>query len=121
MRSDRGLDPDRMLPPMGAPDGHRQRPSWFDESIDAVLDGAGALMAARGPRELDDAAARLLGAEQLHRLRTHASGFWFDWWYGELADAAATRARDGVAETEPKRKRKRNRMPGRHPSGCCMP
>lgn len=76
--------------------GPRQRPDWFDESIAAVLDGAGVLLPAQGPRELEDAAARLLGAEQRRRLHAHESGLWFDWWFTHLADAAMTRIRDAI-------------------------
>jgi hypothetical protein len=78
----------------------RQQPSWFDESVAAVLDGVGVLMEAQGPRELDDAAARLLGAEQHHRLNTQTSGFWFDWWFEHLADAAADRAREEATDPQ---------------------
>jgi len=78
-------------------DGPRQRPEWFDQSIGAVLDGAGVLMPAQGPRELDDAAAQLLGAEQHRRLHTHTAGFWFDWWFTDLAKAAVLRARQAVS------------------------
>lgn len=77
--------------------GSRQRPGWFDESVAAVLDGTGVLMTAQGPRELDDAAARLLGAHQYQRLELHESGLWFDWWFTELAEAAMIRGRDAAA------------------------
>ncbi|MGH3769886.1 MAG: DISARM system SNF2-like helicase DrmD [Pseudonocardiaceae bacterium] len=52
-----------MLSLLGPP----QRPAWFDSSIKAVLDRTGVVMAARGPRELEQATAELLGAE-LHRI-----------------------------------------------------
>jgi hypothetical protein len=81
--------------------GSRQRPGWFDESLTAVLDGAGVLMAARGPRELEDAAARLLGEQLYRRLELRESGLWFDWWFTELADAAVARARDAITAGEP--------------------
>jgi hypothetical protein len=77
--------------------GPRQRPEWFDESIGAVLDRADVLMPAQGPRELDDAAAQLLGAEQHRRLHTQTTGFWFDWWFTDLAEAAMIRACQAVA------------------------
>src|SRR4051794_22560874 len=35
--------------------GPRQRPEWFDSSITGVLDRADAVLAARGPRELEEA------------------------------------------------------------------
>jgi hypothetical protein len=53
-------------------------------------------MPPQGPRELDDAAAQLLGAEQHRRLRAHASGLWFDWWFTELAETATLRAHQAV-------------------------
>jgi hypothetical protein len=81
--------------------GPPQRPGWFGESIDAVLDGAGVLMPAQGPRELEDTAARLLGAEQQRRLHAHESGFWFDWWFADLADAAMMRARAAIDGADP--------------------
>jgi hypothetical protein len=81
--------------------GLRQRPRWFDESLTAVLDEASVLMTAQGPRELEDAAARLLGAEQYRRLELHESGLWFDWWFTELAEAAMIRARDAIAGGDP--------------------
>ena len=77
--------------------GPRRRPGWFDESLAVVLERAGVLMAAQGPRELEDAAARLLGAEQYRRLEVHESGLWFDWWFTDLAEAAVIRARDAIA------------------------
>ena len=43
-----------------------QRPDWFDQSIKAIIDQAGILMTARGPRELEQATVELIGAE-LHR------------------------------------------------------
>ncbi len=73
--------------------GPRQRPGWFDTSLAGVLDRADALLAATGPRELEQATAELLGAE-LHRLLIdEREGFWLDWWFEELAGLAATRIR----------------------------
>jgi urease accessory protein UreF len=73
--------------------GPRRRPAWFESSIEAVLDRAGVLMAARGPRELEQATAELLGAE-LHRiLGEEREGMWFSWWLEELTEAVAARIR----------------------------
>jgi len=47
--------------------GPPQRPAWFDSATKTVLDQAGVVMAARGPRELEQVTAELLGAE-LHRV-----------------------------------------------------
>jgi len=74
--------------------GPPQRPAWFDLASQAVLDQAGAVMSARGPRELEQVTAELLGAE-LHRIvREERKGLWFSRWFGELAEAAATRIRE---------------------------
>jgi len=78
----------------------RRRPEWFDSSMKAVLDRAGVVMAARGPRELEQATAELLGAE-LHRiLHEEREGMWFDWWFAELTEAAAARIREEVGNRD---------------------
>jgi hypothetical protein len=57
-------------------------------------------MAARGPRELDQATAELLGAE-LHRVvREEREGLWFSWWFEDLAEAAAARIREQVGSRD---------------------
>jgi hypothetical protein len=77
--------------------GPPQRPAWFDSSSKAVLDRAGVVMAARGPRELEKATAELLGTE-LHRvLREEREGMWFSWWFEELTEAATARIREEVS------------------------
>jgi hypothetical protein len=77
--------------------GPPQRPAWFDSSSKAVLDRAGVVMAARGPRELEQATAELLGTE-LHRvLREECEGMWFSWWFEELTEAATARIREEVS------------------------
>jgi hypothetical protein len=76
--------------------GPRQRPAWFDSSTKAVLDQADVVMAARGPRELEQVTAELLGGE-LHRiLGEDRAGLWFDWWFEELVEAATARIREEV-------------------------
>jgi hypothetical protein len=67
------------------------RPGWFDRSIEAVLGQAGVLMTARGPRELEQATAELLGAELYRAVREEDSGLSFEWLAEELAEAAADR------------------------------
>jgi hypothetical protein len=80
--------------------GPRQGPAWFDSSNKTVLDQAGVVMAARGPRELEQATAELLGAE-LHRvLREEPKGMWFSWWFEELTDAATARIREEVGRRD---------------------
>jgi hypothetical protein len=57
-------------------------------------------MAARGPRELEQATAELLGAE-LHRvLREEREGMWFSWWFEELTEAATARIREEVGSRD---------------------
>jgi hypothetical protein len=71
--------------------GPRQRPAWFDSSIKAVLDRADVVMVARGPRELEQATAELLGAELYRIVREERDGMWFSWWFEELTEAATAR------------------------------
>lgn len=70
----------------------RERPAWFGRSIKAVIDQAGILMTARGPRELEQATAELIGAELHRAVRDERRGLWFDWLVEELAEAAAGQA-----------------------------
>ncbi len=66
--------------------GSKERPAWFDDSIRRVLDGAAALVAATGPRELEQLTSELVGA-QLHRaIHNTREGLRFDWWFAELTD-----------------------------------
>jgi len=68
-------------------------PPWFADAIDIALDDVEALLAARGPRQLEQAATELVGARLRARLTSdNADGLWFDWWAEELATAAADRA-----------------------------
>ncbi|HEV2638127.1 MAG TPA: hypothetical protein VGX23_23460 [Actinocrinis sp.] len=71
--------------------GPRERPVWFDEAIAEVLGGADALRGARGPRELEQAGAELIGAQLQRVLQAGRSGLWLDWWFEELVDAALAR------------------------------
>lgn len=79
--------------------GQRTRPGWFDAATKNVLDGVGALDAARGPRELEQLTVELLGAEMYAELQEDQGGFWFAWWFEELIDAAAARVMEADAET----------------------
>jgi hypothetical protein len=74
--------------------GPPQRPAWFDSATKTVLDQAGVVMVAQGPRELEQVTAELLGAE-LHRvLNEECEGMWFSWWFEELTEAATARIRE---------------------------
>jgi hypothetical protein len=77
--------------------GGRERPDWFSRSIKAVLDRAGVLMQAQGPRELEQATAELFGAELQSVVRDERRGLWFDWLAEELTEAAADRILDEAA------------------------
>jgi hypothetical protein len=80
--------------------GPRRQPAWFDSASKAVLDQAGVLMAARGPRELEQLTAELLGAEQHRVLREDREGMWFSWWFEKLTEAATTRIREEVGSQD---------------------
>ncbi|MGH3693769.1 MAG: hypothetical protein ACRDRX_07225 [Pseudonocardiaceae bacterium] len=80
--------------------GPRQRPAWFDPSIKTVLDGAGVVMAARGPRELEQVTAELLGAELYHAVHEEREGMWFSWWFEELTQAATARIREELGNRD---------------------
>ncbi len=77
--------------------GPRTRPTWFDPSIKAVLEGAEAITTARGPRAVEAAAAELLGAELFRVLDEDHDGLWFAWWFEELVAAAGGRIQEKTA------------------------
>ena len=69
--------------------GPRERPAWFSPSIGRMLRQQDAVMAATGPRELEQAVAELTGAEVYWALNEARSGLWFEWWFEDLVRAAA--------------------------------
>lgn len=71
--------------------GPRERPAWFDVSSASVLGAADALLAAAGPRELEQRTSELVGRELHRALYEMQRGLWFDWWFEELVAAAAAR------------------------------
>lgn len=73
--------------------GPRERPEWFDSSIERILDRADVLLAARGPRELEEATASLLGAELHRAINEESWGLWFAWLFEDLVEAAVARIR----------------------------
>jgi hypothetical protein len=76
--------------------GARQRPAWFDPSIARILRQNETVMAATGPLHLEQVTAELAGAEVQRTLEAEDS-LWFEWWFEELAHAAAERVRSCAA------------------------
>jgi hypothetical protein len=58
---------------------------------------ADAVIAATGPRELEQAVAELAGAEVYWALNEAKRGLWFEWWFEELVQAAAGRVKAEMA------------------------
>ena len=75
--------------------GPRERPAWFGPSIGRMLRQQAPVIAATGPRELEQAVAELAGAEVYWALNEARRGLWFEWWFEELARAAADRVKAG--------------------------
>ena len=80
--------------------GSQERPAWFDDSIRGVFDGAAALVAATGPRELQQLTTELVGAELYRAIHDTGEGLRFDWWFAELADATRNRLDRAVGSGE---------------------
>ena len=74
--------------------GGGARPAWFDNAIERVLAGSGALTTARDARELDQRVAELVGAALYAALQS-GFGLRFEWWFGELLDAAVEQVEQG--------------------------
>jgi hypothetical protein len=77
-------------------DEHTQ---WWKPSHDRLIAASGALLAAPGPRALEQATAELMGAELYDAVLEERTGLRFDVWAMELAERAAQRivetAREG--------------------------
>lgn len=80
--------------------GSKERPGWFDGSIRTVIDGATALLAATGPRELEQLTTELIGTELYQALHGRGEGLRFDWWFTELADATRSQLAAMVGNDE---------------------
>jgi hypothetical protein len=72
-------------------DGFGDRPAWFDDSVRTVVDQADVLLAAGGPRELEQATAELLGGHLYRALTDHQAGLRFTAWFTEVRAAAVAR------------------------------
>jgi hypothetical protein len=79
--------------------GPPQRPAWFGPSIARILQEGKAVLIATGPRQLEQAAAELAGAEVYRAVHEVREGLWFEWWFQELVRAAGERVR-AEASTE---------------------
>src|SRR3954449_3162477 len=64
--------------------GPQELPDWFDDSVTGVLDRSEAALAARGPRELEEATAGLLGTELHRAINEEPRGLRLDWWFEHL-------------------------------------
>lgn len=69
-------------------DEHTQ---WWKPSHDRLIAASGALLAAPGPRALEQATAELIGAELYDAVLEERAGLRFDLWAMELADRAVQR------------------------------
>jgi hypothetical protein len=81
--------------------GRRTQPAWFDSSIPRILDGADVLLATRGPRELEEATAGLLGAELHRAIHDERQGLWLGWWSELLIERAVARIRIEASRSGP--------------------
>ena len=88
-RSATGLDVLRGLA------GRPERPAWFDVSSATVLGAGDVLLAAAGPRELEQRTAEVVGRELHRAVYDVRGGLWLDWWFAELVRAAAARVEPG--------------------------
>jgi hypothetical protein len=77
--------------------GPRERPAWFGPSIGRMLRQEDTVIAATGPRELEQAVSELTGAEVYWALNEAKRGLWFEWWFEELVQAAADRVKAEAA------------------------
>jgi len=73
--------------------GPRERPAWFGPSIGRILRQQAPVIAATGPRELEQAVTELTGAEVYWALNEAKRGLWFE----ELVQAAADRVKAEAA------------------------
>lgn len=86
---------------VGQPPWVREPPGWFAPAVKRVLDAADALLAAQGPRELEQATAVLLGGEFEHALRAEREGLWLRWWTQVLIDVGTGRVIEALDAGDP--------------------
>jgi hypothetical protein len=69
---------------------------WWEPSHERLIAASGGLLAAQGPRALEQATAELVGAELYDAVRDERSGLRFDTWAMELVDRATKRMVDSA-------------------------
>src|SRR4029453_8428675 len=74
---------------------HDEHTQWWQPSHDRLIAASGRLLAAPGPRALEQATAELIGAELYDAVHGERAGLRFDMWAMELVDRAVQR----IAET----------------------
>jgi hypothetical protein len=70
---------------------------WWEPSHERVIAASGGLLAAPGPRVLEQATAELVGAELYDAVREERYGLRFDLWAVELVDRTAKRIVDAAS------------------------
>jgi hypothetical protein len=70
---------------------------WWEPSHERVITASGGLLAAPGPRALEQATAELVGAELYDAVREDRYGLRFDLWAVELVDRTAKRIVDAAS------------------------
>jgi hypothetical protein len=70
---------------------------WWEPSHERLIAASGSLLAAPGPRALEQATAELVGAELYDAVREDRYGLRFDLWAVELVDRTAKRIADAAS------------------------
>jgi hypothetical protein len=81
------------LPPEPEP----PRGKWFATGVKNVLDGADVLLEASTPREIEQATAKLLGAEMHRAMHGERDGLYFSEWFKDAAAAAVATDQEPTA------------------------
>ncbi|KPM56022.1 hypothetical protein ACG83_12670 [Frankia sp. R43] len=69
-----------------------EEPTWFQPAIEEILDDAGVVLSADGPRALEETTSTMLGRQLRLAVRDELGGK-FDWWLLEVIAALAEHAR----------------------------
>jgi hypothetical protein len=73
---------------------------WWEPSHERLIAASGGLLAAQGPRALEQATAELVGTELYNAVRDERSGLRFDTWAMELVDRATKRMVDSAGRQD---------------------